>query len=444
MRKEFYLPYFENKKVTVMGLGVLGRGVGDTAFLAACGTELTVTDMKGREDLSTSLEALLSYPNIVYHLGGHTVSDFEDKDFILKASGVPIESEYISHAVERDIPVYMSAALLVSIVKEQLKNVTIIGVTGTRGKSTTTYLIHHLLTHAGKRAHLGGNVRGVANLPLLAEIEDEDFLVLELDSWQLQGFRDLHISPNIAVFTSFLDDHMNYYHNDKEAYFNDKAPIFLFQKEMDVLIVSPQAHTELAKRGFGKDAVVPEIIVPPSQLIGDHNRVSIALACEVGKQCGIPIEVLHEGVSTFTPAQGRLQPLGEYRGVKVYNDNNATTPDAVVAAVKAINETYQIKPIVILGGSDKGLDLTLLEETMRSDTKAYILLAGTGTDLLALPKDNVCETLEACIAKAFELASFGDVILFSPGFASFSTYFKNEYERNDAFVDALKQYKREG
>ncbi len=439
MRKELFEDYFKGKKVTVLGLGLLGRGLGDTTFLAEQVSEVIVTDKKSKEELASSTDALQHFSNITFHLGEHLLSDFEERDLVLKAAGVPIESEYVAHAKENSIPVYMSAALVVKILYEKMKSVKVVGITGTRGKSMTTHLVYHLLKHAGKRVHLGGNVRGLANLPLLEEIEEGDFLVLELDSWQLQGFRDLGVSPNVAIFTSFLDDHLNYYHGDKELYFNDKASIFVNQKVEDVLIASPQAHTELLKRGYGDDALVPSISISVPTLIGDHNEVSAALAHEALTALGVDAHVIQEGLQTFSGIEGRLEYMGEVRGVHVYNDNNATTPDASLAGIRAVQKKWGKNPILILGGTDKGLDLSFLEKEIVSGAKEAVYLSGTGTDKISLEKKYQYEKLEDCARKAFELAEPGDTILFSPGFASFSEYFRNEYERNDEFVRVIKE-----
>lgn len=440
MRKELFENYFKDKKVTVLGLGLLGRGIGDTAFLAAHGAELIVTDKKTEQDLATSLDMLKDFPEIKYHLGEHVYTDFENRDFILEAAGVPYDSEYLKHAQEHAVPVYMSAALVVDIIKKNLKDVKVIGITGTRGKSTTTALIAHILKEAGRHVHLGGNIRGVANLPLLEVIEEGDYLVLELDSWQLQGFGAMSISPDIAVFTSFLDDHMNYYKDDKELYFTDKAHIFVHQKE-SLLIASEQAQEEIIKRLPEQNMIVPEVKHVEAQIIGKHNDVAISLAVAVTEQCGVTRDDAYTFAGTFVPVPGRLEKCGVYRGVTVYNDNNATTPDAVVAGIIAINETHHVKPILLTGGADKGLPLHELEKTIQEKTKAHVLLAGTGTDRLHLSKEHVFERLEDCISQAFALAQPGDVILFSPGFASFSKYFNNEYERNDTFVRFLQVYK---
>lgn len=445
MIRKLYNEYFYGKKITVMGLGLLGRGLGDTVFLAEEEGDLIVTDLKTREELSSSLQGLEDYKNITYSLGGHSISDFEKRDYIIKAAGVPLDSEYIAHAKKNNIPVYMTAALVSQIVMKQNMGVTIIGVTGTRGKSTVTQMIAHILKESGLGVKLGGNIRGIANLPLLEIIEEGDYLVLELDSWQLQGFGDLKISPHIAVFTSFMKDHMNYYKNDTELYFKDKANIYNHLTKDDVIIASSQAAKEIVKRD-NLPIIIPEEYQFEMKLIGKHNQVAAGLAYEVASQCGLPDDEIRNAIKTFNGVEGRLEdkgifhPYGQPKDVRVYNDNNATTGDATIAAVEAIVETYGRKPIVIIGGSDKGLPLTLLEETLLINAKTCIFLEGTGTARLTLPKIYTYETVAECVDQAFLLAEDGDIILYSPAFASFSKYFNNEYEKNDAFLEALKKY----
>jgi UDP-N-acetylmuramoylalanine--D-glutamate ligase len=442
MIQDLYAEYFYGKKVTVMGLGLLGRGVGDTEFLSENSAEILVTDMKNEQELAPSLATLAPFSGITYHLGAHNTPDFENRDFILKAAGVPYDSPYIAHAKALDIPVYMSAALVAHIVTKANLGVTIIGVTGTRGKSTVTQLVAHILASSGLRVFLGGNIRGMANLPLLKALEEGDYLVLELDSWQLQGFGDLKISPHISIFTSFMDDHMNYYKDNKELYFNDKAHIYRHQKEYDVLIASPQAAQEIRARDK-VDITIPEGTFFEMNLIGEHNQVAARLAYEAASQCGLSEEEIKNAIKTFPGVEGRLQNLGlcgKEKNIRVFNDNNATTGDATIAAIDAINETYNKKPILILGGTDKGLSLASLEETILIGVKTCVYLEGTGTSRLNLPKEYMFETLLECVEKAFELAQDGDIILFSPAFASFSKHFNNEYERNDDFMKNVQKF----
>ncbi|MCR4311140.1 MAG: Mur ligase family protein, partial [Candidatus Taylorbacteria bacterium] len=228
-----YKEYFNNKKVTVMGLGLLGRGVGDALFLARNGAEVTVTDLKTEQELAPSLEKLKPYKNIQFTLGEHKLSDFKDRDFILKAAGVPLDSPYIAEARRNGIPIEMDASLFAKLMPE---GVTIIGVTGTRGKSTTTALIYEILSsatrytlHATRSVYKGGNLVPEATLPLLEKVKSGDTVVLELDSWQLQGFGETQMSPHIAVFTNLSADHLTYYKGDMNAYFADKVNIFAFQ-----------------------------------------------------------------------------------------------------------------------------------------------------------------------------------------------------------------------
>lgn len=445
MKKELYLPCFENKKVTVLGLGVLGRGVGDTQFLLENNADVICTDTRSQEKLAESISAITKTQpkNFRLVIGENHFEDFEKRDYVLTCAGMPIGYEYLEHAKKNKIPVYMSAALVCDIVMKQLEGVTIIGVTGTRGKSTVTQLIAHILRSSGMSVHLGGNVRGVANLPLLDVIEEGDFLVLELDSWQLQGFGDMKISPNIAVFTSFMDDHMNYYKNDKEMYFNDKANIYRNQNEYDVLIASPQAAKEILFRDKKVAPVVPDNVHFEMKLIGEHNQIAAQLASEVAKECGLPDDEIRDAIATFSAVEGRLEDMGMFsnKHVRVFNDNNATTPEATTAALRAITETYGKSPILIIGGADKGLPLEALNDEIHKSTKSCIFLEGTGTVRLLLPQEFLFETLESCVDKAFDQADENDIILFSPAFASFGKEFNNEYEKNDAFVKAVEKYR---
>ena len=162
-----YKEYFKGKNITVMGLGLLGRGLGYTKFLAECGANLTVTDLKTKDELKTSLKDLKKYKNIKFVLGKHRLEDFRNKNMVIKSAGVPIDSIYIKEARKHKIPVEMDVTLLVKLAPK----ITLVGVTGTRGKSMTTALIYEILKKnertLGKKIYLGGNIRGIATLPLL-------------------------------------------------------------------------------------------------------------------------------------------------------------------------------------------------------------------------------------------------------------------------------------
>ncbi len=443
---EQYRSYFKGKRVVLMGLGLLGRGAGDARFVAECGAEVVVTDLKSEEQLQTSVEALRRFPNITFHLGGHQLEDFNNKDLIIKAAGVPQDSVYIAEAKKNHVPVRMSADLFA-----ELSGLPVVGVTGTRGKSTTAYMIEHILKQAGKKVLLGGNVRGVSTLSLLPEVSPETIAVLELDSWQLQGFGEAKTSPHVAVFTTFYPDHLNYYKNNLREYFADKAQIFLNQNEDDTLVLGEQVVPFIKQYSYhnkikAHTAVVGAQALPKNiklEIPGEHNRYNAALAAEAVRALGLDDEVIKAALETFEAVPGRLQLVKEIRGVKIYNDNNSTTPEATLAALSALSAGESDKKIILIfGGSEKNLDMQALLDGIPKVCKKTLLLGGAGTERIKnnLPDVKVYDSIAPAVADAFDASEPGDVLLFSPAFASFGM-FKNEYERGDQFMAAVEQLK---
>jgi UDP-N-acetylmuramoylalanine--D-glutamate ligase len=444
-----YHSYFKDKKVTVMGLGLLGRGIGDAKYIAEAGAqEVIVTDLKTESELITSVEQLRPYKNVRFVLGEHRLEDFTDRDIVLVAPSVPLDSEYVAHAVSTGARKIQSAALFVELTK-----MPIIGVTGTRGKSTTSAMIHHVLqVVTGEEVIYGGTVRGVSNLQLLNKVKEDSLAVFELDSWQLQGFGWAEISPHVAVFTNFMEDHLNYYmrggKSKEEAmdlYFNDKAQIFLHQEESGVLITTPEVfiRAQKLKGTLGQEVILADASVLPEDMLlsmpGEHNRLNAALAYEALKAVGLTEEEIFNGLASFPGVEGRLQLIATLGSVRVYNDNNATTPQATTVAIKALAGEVQ-NIVLIAGGADKAIDTSVLVAEIIAHVKQLILIPGTGTDALvqaltvaSYAQYIVVENLEVAVEEARLAAAPTEVILFSPGFASFSQY-KNEYERNDEFV----------
>ncbi|MDQ5922431.1 MAG: UDP-N-acetylmuramoylalanine--D-glutamate ligase [Patescibacteria group bacterium] len=443
-----YKEYFKGKNITVMGLGLLGRGLGYTKFLAECGANLTVTDLKPSTALKSSLKELRKYKNIKFVLGKHRLEDFRGKDMIIKSAGVPIDSPYIKEARKHRIPVEMDVTLLVKLAPK----INLVGVTGTRGKSMTTALIYEIFKRneksLGKKVYLGGNIRGIATLPLLREIKEGDVLVCELDSWQLQGFGESKISPNIAVFTSFMPDHMNYYGGSMKKYFSDKANIFKFQKKEDTLIIRPHIK-KIIPKGIKSKLVIADIKKVSNYTFnvpGVHQRENLACAVAVARLLKVNESGIKKAVKGFKGLEGRLQYLKQVRGVKIFNDNNATTPEATIAGIRALEQEKKGDKIVLIaGGNDKNLDLGLYVNVINTFCKALILIPGTGTTKLLknykikVPYEET-SGVKSAVNKAIKYSKKGDIILFSPSFSSFSQ-FNNEYERNDLFMKIVKGLK---
>jgi len=447
--------YFKDKKVTLMRIGLLGRGVGDAAFLAENGAKVLVVDDAPKEVMQPSVDALGDYPNIEFKFGPYDPEDFENADMVLKGAGAPDDLPCLMSARENGFPVEMSASLFA-----KLSGIPIIGVTGTRGKSTVTQMIYHVLSHSteGAPVLLGGNVRGVSNLQLLKDVQEDSIAVMELDSWQLQGFGESKISPQIAVFTNFMEDHLNYYQKEGESkeeamekYFADKANIFLNQEESGVFITIPEVFERAKEFAKGKNVTLgQEVVLADDSTLpedctlsmpGRHNRLNTALAYEALKATGLFDEEIFEGLATFPGVPGRLEFLGEEKGVRIYNDNNATSPDATIAALETFGKEKNI--VLVVGGSDKGLEVEKLANVIEGHCKHVVLYSGTGTEKLKEKfSSNVdsseFETLEDCVKEAKNMAENGDILLFSPAFASFGHEYRNEYDRNDKFVDLIE------
>lgn len=447
--------YFKDKKVTVMRIGLLGRGIGDAAYMAEAGAIVTVVDAAPQTVMQPAVDQLMQYENITWKFGPYDFADFKDADFVLVGAGAPLDEPVLVAAREAGVPLKQSAALFA-----ELSGVPIIGVTGTRGKSTVTHLIHHALSVVtGERILLGGNVRGVSNLQLLHEVRDDSLCVMELDSWQLQGFGWAGISPQVAVFTNFMEDHLNYYNRGAaskeeamERYFTDKAQIFINQKENGTFITTPDVFARAREFAsareltIGQEVVLADASVLPEELTiampGEHNRLNAALAYEALKAVGLTDEEILPALASFPGVEGRLERVAVFGGVPIYNDNNATTPTATATGIEAVANGKNV--VLLTGGTDKGLDVAPLANAITTHCAHVVLYAGTGTDVLkaALPPEVSYEehiAFAEAVTAAVATAAAGNVLLFSPAFASFNGEFRNEYDRNDAFKDIISR-----
>ena len=450
-------PYFKGKRITVMGLGLLGRSLSVIQFLYSMGAELTVTDLKTAEQLAPSVKKLQKFPGIKFVLGEHRTEDFTNTDMLLRAPNAPLNSPYVAAAKAAGVPVEMDASLFTALVPE---GVNIIGITGTRGKTTTTHLIAALLKAARKRVHVGGNIRGGSTLPLLLKVKRGDYVVLELDSWQLQGFAERQMSPHISVFTSFMDDHVNYYVQNADdtaeratgmaRYFEDKSAIFSFQKPGDFCVIHEKVVYEHLIHTKAKMVRFSVRTVPKSwklKMAGGHNRENAGAALEVAHVLNISDTISKKLFESFSGVAGRQELVRIVRGVKYINDTTATTPDASMIAMKTLAPKKGKRIILIAGGADKKLDYALWGKAVEQYAKAVVLFRGTASEKIeaAIVDPTVvvakeCASMADALAAARSVAEKGDIVLLSPAAASFGV-FTHEYDRGDQFVDAVNKLK---
>jgi UDP-N-acetylmuramoylalanine--D-glutamate ligase len=455
---------FKNKKVTVMGLGLHGGGLSVAKFLAKKGAKVTVTDLKTKTQLEPSIKKLKRF-KIKYVLGKHNKSDFKNTDMIIQNPGVPGNSEYLQIARKNNIPIETDLTLFFKLCPSQ----EIIGITGTKGKSTTTKLIYEIIRKYKSDAVIGGNIR-ISPLESLSKIKPDTPVILELSSWQLEGLGKYKLSSRYAVITNILRDHLNTY-NGLAAYRQAKELIFKNQAVNDFVVLNKdnQATKQMAKRVKSniywfsknklnkiekgcyvkkdwiivKDKIERQLLnIKTIKLQGEHNLANVLAACTMTYIFGIPFKIIAKTVKEFKGVEGRLQLIRQYKGVKYYNDTTATAPDAVIAALNSFE-----KPVVLLaGGTDKKLEFQELAQVIKKQVKVLILFEGTATDKLIkeLNKIKFTKTLiivnsmQQAFARARYVLEPSDIFLLSPGAASFGLFI-NEFDRGEQFNKQVNQ-----
>jgi len=446
---------WRGKRVLVMGLGVHGGGLGVTRFLVGQGATVTVTDLQSAAQLRPSLEALAGLP-VRYVLGEHRAEDFHHADLIVRNPGVPADSPYLALAREHGVPIEMEMGLFFRLCPAP-----IIGITGTKGKTTTTLLVGAMLRQVEPGTVIAGNLR-ISALELLPQIGPTTPVVLELSSWQLEGLEAHRLNPHIAAVTNVSPDHLNRY-RDLDEYAAAKKLIFRFQSPGDFLVLNADdpivqgfaAEAQGTVVWFSRQNPVLGAYLAGDALLwhwdgrtytvasrddvrlpGEHNLENALAAIAIAGVWGAPPEAMGEALRGFRGVEHRLELVAEINGVRYVNDTTSTAPAAALAALDALDG-----PIVLIaGGADKKLDFSELGAAVARRVKALLLLEGTATDKLAAAvsavKDDLIAgrflDLRAAVQAAQDVARPGDTVLLSPGCASFGM-FANEFERGEQF-----------
>lgn len=331
----------------------------------------------------------------------------------------------------------------------------IIGVTGTKGKGTTSSLITEILRASGKKVHLVGNI-GLAALDVLADITDDDVVVYEMSSFQLW---DLEKSPHVAVVLMIEPDHLDV-HVDMDEYLDAKSHIVRYQQPEDITIYHPtnELSARVATQGDGKKVrfgisdddqvyvrdgafcVRDEIICATDalQIPGAHNLDNACAAISAARVFLESTAAVEAGLRAFTGLPHRLKFVGEANGVKYYDDSIATTPGSAIAAMRAFDQPK----ILILGGSDKGADYGEIVDVCKQTNTRVVSIGQTGNRIAELCRERDVEvirvegTMEKVVPVCARIAASGDVVILSPASASFDQY-NNYSDRGDKFAAAV-------
>ncbi|HHT9146020.1 MAG: UDP-N-acetylmuramoyl-L-alanine--D-glutamate ligase [Candidatus Brocadiaceae bacterium] len=454
---------FKNKKITVMGLGLFGGGVGVAQFLARQGARVTVTDLRNAAELSSSIKQLEGLP-ISYKLGGHSEEDFTNTDMVVVNPAVPKNSKFIQIARNNHIQIDTEMNIFFKLCPAP-----IIGITGSNGKSTTTTLTGKILEETQRRTWIGGNI-GKSLLGYLEEMKPADIVVLELSSFQLEELNKTGKSPHISIVTNISPNHLDR-HADMDEYIQAKKAIILHQNFTDYVVLNYDdqelrkwekdckgrvlwysANHTLANGAFvksndivismnGQNTVIP--CVSRVKIPGMHNLQNILAASCAAYLAGARKQHIEKAITTFTGLEHRLEFVREVNGVKYYNDSKATTPKSSIAAITA----FHAQVILIAGGYDKGSSFEEFTGVCAQHTKAVVLIGKTAEKIkeLILKKKGSGETpsifmlitFEEAFRQANALAKAGDVVLLSPACASYDMFLNYE-ERGRKFKDMVQ------
>jgi len=417
---------FKDKKIIVLGLGREGRD--NFLFLR----KLFPQKVIGIADRKTELD--FKNKKAKFHLGKNYLKALKDYDVVIKSPGIPFKN--IPRSGLRKL------VTQTDIFFDNCKG-SIVGVTGTKGKSTTCSMIYDVLKAGKIKAHLVGNI-GRPVLNLLSSAGPKDVYVYELSSHQLYNLKKPAYRqadrPHIAVFLNIFKEHLDYYRNFKE-YARAKANIILYQKENDYLVYN---LTDKLVRGFSQKSKAKKI-----KIQGDYYELDKNAARAVGKIFKIPAKTIEKAIKKFKYLPHRLESVGKFRGITFYNDALATIPEATMAAIDALGNRVET---IMLGGFERNIDFkNLAKKVLQSKIKTVILFPTTGIriwkDILklsrsrGLPKNFFVSNMKDAVETAYQQTNPGKICLLSTASSSFSI-FRDYKEKGDLFKKYVKEIGR--
>lgn len=447
---EMFKNMIAGKRVALVGLGVSNLPL--VPFLADLGAVMSCCDKREEDEFDSETLQMLRSHAVQLHLGGRYLDFLNGQDLIIKSPGLRPDLPQFLEAVQNGASLTSEMELFFNVCPAP-----IIGVTGSDGKTTTTTLIYEMLKKQGYKCWVGGNI-GNPLLHQADQIEPEDFVVLELSSFQLQT---MHISPQVAVITNIAPNHLDW-HTSFEEYIQAKTNIFRYQDRNCLLVINAdnKITAELGKSAaaqvlqfsvkkkvrhgaylqdgvlyFGQQAVLQrsEILLPGMHNVENYLAAICAVSHLVDK---ISIRNVAE---TFTGVEHRMEFVREFRGVKFYNDSIASSPSRTIAGLKS----YDQKVILIAGGYDKKIPYDPLGPAVKEHVKALLLMGATGNKIRRVVENSYRQDediipilqgkdMEYMVRSALALAREGDIVILSPASASFDQ-FKNFEERGNLF-----------
>jgi UDP-N-acetylmuramoylalanine--D-glutamate ligase len=417
--------------LTALVVGAARSGVALAIHLTREGHKVRVIDRKSANDLASAIALMPS--TVELKLGGYDAGVLDGVDIVYASPGVPWDSELLNQARAKGIPVSSEIDLFLKICPG-----TVVGITGTNGKTTTTALAGAVLSTGHRPVIVGGNI-GDTVLDRIDEITPEHWVVLELSSFQLESVEKphLHVGAILNITPDHLDRHVTF-----DRYVDLKARAIEFAEAEDYAVLNgrDQVVRGLAQRTKAQvvffDQHTP---IPPMPLPGRHNMENALAAAAIGRIAGLSDEAINNAIRTFKGVEHRLELVGEWAGVRWYNDSKATNPDASRVALSA----FPGAPVVLIaGGYGGGFDLRDWVRDVLANTEEVILIGASAdalaSELKAHRKVMRASSLDDAVAHAARIARAGTVVLLSPAYKSFDM-FKDYEERGNQFKELVRK-----
>ena len=417
--------------MTALVVGLARSGVALTDYLVRTGVRVRVVDKKGEAELRDAVAQLPA--DVDVRLGGYDDSVLAGIDVVYASPGVPWDAPLLGQARRAGIKVSSEIDLFLGLCPG-----TVVGITGTNGKTTTTALAGAVLAAGDRPVLVGGNI-GDTVLDRLEEVTPRHWVVLELSSFQLESVERPRL--HVGVILNITPDHLDR-HGTFERYVDIKARAIEFAGADDFAVLNGRDRVvrRLASRTRGRVVWFDEHRpVPPMPLPGRHNLENALAAAAVGRIAGLTDDVIDSAIASFKGVEHRLELVGEWQGVRWYNDSKATNPDAGQVALNAFPNT----PVVLIaGGYGSGFELDVWLGDVRRHVEAVVLM-GASADVLAKglaghPKVVRAKSLADAVELAAGLARPGGVVLLSPAYKSFDM-FKDFEDRGDQFKALVRR-----
>lgn len=425
--REAWIQEFENKKVAIWGWGMEGKS--SYRFIRSLLPELVLYIIDKRKDTDQASVISSETTNTVFQYEDET--DFNCFDIILKSPGIVVKEGIDLDKISGQAPLFLKH------YKDRM-----IGVTGTKGKSTTTSLIAAVLNEKYK-THLVGNI-GKACFDVIDEMKEEDLVAFEISCHQLEYAKD---SPHISVYINLFEEHLDHY-GSFEKYGHAKDEIFLHQSDDDILIIGKDIAERAKKENkilIGKDITVKdhvlmipnkELVLKENPLVGSHNEMNIAVSYYIANLYGVSDDQFLHAIKNFQPLHHRLEYLGEKDGITYIDDSISTIGQSCIQALQAYPKTRT----VLVGGMDRGIEYDELEEYLSKSDVQVIFMYNSGKRVYSEMKEKdllreglyVVEDLQEATNLAKKITPIGHACLLSPAASSYD-HFKNFEERGDVF-----------